>query len=121
MSPQKTRVLIVEDEPDALELMQWWTEQRGWDVRTATTGQAAIEIGRVFLPDVLITDYCLQDDVNGVDVIEQLRSAGASMRCVLVTGLLRNALGEDVRRLRGVPILTKPFDFKRLGEVIADC
>jgi DNA-binding response OmpR family regulator len=114
------RVLLVEDELAALELMQWWTEERGWEVRTARSGQVAVEIGKLFKPDVLITDYCLQDDVNGVDVIQQLRSADASVRCVLVTGLLPNALGEDVRRLQGVPVLTKPFTFKRLGELIGN-
>jgi DNA-binding response OmpR family regulator len=114
-----TRVLIVEDELAALELMQWWTEELGWEVRTARSGQVAVEIGKLFKPDVLITDYCLQDDVNGVEVIQQLRGADSSMRCVLVTGLLSNALGEDVRRLHGVPVLNKPFTFKRLGELIA--
>jgi DNA-binding response OmpR family regulator len=114
------RVLIVEDELAALELMQWWTEEHGWEVRTARSGQVAVEIGKLFKPDVLITDYCLQDEVNGADVIQQLRSADASVRCVLVTGLLPNALGEDVRRLRDVPVLTKPFTFKRLGELLAN-
>jgi two-component system, OmpR family, response regulator len=112
------RVLIVEDELAALELMQWWTEEHGWEVRTARSGQAAVEIGKVFKPDLLITDYCLQDEVNGVEVIQQLRGADSSMCCVLVTGLLPNALGEDVRQLYGVPVLTKPFTFKRLGELI---
>jgi two-component system, cell cycle sensor histidine kinase and response regulator CckA len=112
------RVLIVEDELAALELMQWWTEDHGWEVRTARSGQVAVEIGKLFKPDVLITDYCLQDDVNGADVIQQLRNVDASVRCVLVTGLLPNALGEDARRLHDVPVLTKPFTFKRLGELI---
>ncbi len=117
-SSQVTRVLIVEDEPDALELMQWWTEEQGWEVQIARSGRAAVEMGKSFKPDLLITDYFLQDDVSGLDVIEQLRSQGSDARCVLVTGLMGSALAEDVRRLEGVPILTKPFDFKRLGELL---
>lgn len=113
------RVLVVEDEVDALELIQWWTEDQGWDVRTARSGQAALELGKSFKPEVLITDYLLQDDVNGVDVIEQLRNDDAKVRCVLVTGLLRNTLVDEVRRIGNVPILTKPFDFRRLSELIS--
>lgn len=111
------RVLIVEDEPDALELLRDWTEARGWAVRTARTGHTALEVGRSFHPDIVITDYTLEGDINGLDVIEGLRREGSGRRCVLVTGVLGNALGEDVRRLHGVPILTKPFDLERLAEL----
>jgi two-component system OmpR family response regulator len=118
-NPRSRRVLIVEDEADALELLQDWTEAQGWEVRTASTGQDALEIGRSFKPEVLITDYILQGEVNGLDVIERLRREGSARRCVLVTGVLGDALAEDVRRLHGVPILTKPFDLGRLAELMA--
>jgi two-component system OmpR family response regulator len=113
------RILLVEDEEDALELMQWWVEEQGFDVRTARTGEAALDIGRSFKPDFLVTDYLLQDDLTGADVIDELRNANGNVRCVLVTGLLQNALSRDAQRLDGVPILTKPFDFKRLGALLS--
>jgi CheY-like chemotaxis protein len=113
------RVLIVEDETDALETLQSCTEGLGWIVRTARSAQAAVQIGKTFKPHVLITDYFLQDDLNGVDVIEQLRAADSKLRCVLVTGELQMALLERVRRIHGVPILAKPFDIHRLEELIS--
>lgn len=113
------RVLIVEDDADALELLASWTEQQGWEVRTAHSGEEALEIGKGFRPHLLIVDYLLRGEANGLDVIERLKRDVQQMRCVLVTGLLGNALSEDVRRLHGVPILTKPFDFNRLGELLA--
>jgi two-component system CheB/CheR fusion protein len=118
-SSHRRRVLIVEDEPDALETLQDWIKTQGWHVRTAQTGQAALQIGKSFQPDLLITDYLLQDDLTGLDVIAQLRTTGMKFRCILVTGMLQNALLEGVHRVHGVPILTKPFDFQRLGELIA--
>lgn len=122
MTPSRERrVLIVEDEPDALELIHWWTEAQGWDARTARTGSEALQISSFFKPEVLITDYYLDGEINGLDVIEKVRSASTTgVRCVLVTGVLGRALAEDVRRLHGVPILTKPFDFERLGELLTD-
>lgn len=119
MCSDKRRMLIVEDEADALELIQWWTEAQGWDVRTAQRGQAALEIGRTFKPDFLITDYFLQDDVNGIEVIEQLRTSDPKLHCVLITGLLGQSLKREVNRLQNVPILAKPFDFHRLEELIS--
>lgn len=119
MASEKGRMLIVEDEADALELIQWWTEAQGWDVRTAQRGQAAVEIGKAFKPDILITDYFLQDDVNGIEVIEQLRTGDPNLHCVLVTGLLGHSLKREVHRLQNVPILAKPFDFHRLDELLS--
>jgi two-component system OmpR family response regulator len=113
------RVLVVEDEPDALETLQLWAQTHGWEVRAVQTGAAALETNESFRPDVVITDYLLKDEVNGVDVIVQLRKSGHKMRCVLVTGMLDAALLEGVCRIHGVPILVKPFDFERLAALIS--
>lgn len=114
------RILIVEDEPDALELLVSWIQhQRGWEVRSAQSGKSAIELSKTFKPDVVVSDYLLQDDVTGVDVIAEVQSHDAPVRCVLVTGVLRKAL-LDVQRINGVPILTKPLDFRRLRRIISD-
>lgn len=114
------RILIVEDEPDALELLvSWIRHQRGWEVRSAQSGQGAIELTKTFKPDVVISDYMLQDDVTGVDVIAEVQSHEEPVCCVLVTGVLRRAI-LDAQRISGVPILTKPLDFRRLQRIISE-
>jgi DNA-binding NtrC family response regulator len=114
------RILIVEDEPDALEMLVSWVQhQRGWEIRSAHSGKSAIELSKTFKPDVVISDYLLQDDVTGVDVIAEVQSHDAPVRCVLVTGVLRKAL-LDAQRISGVPILTKPLDFRRLQRLISE-
>jgi DNA-binding response OmpR family regulator len=112
-------VLVVEDEPDALETLQLWAQSQGWEVRAVQSGAAALGMNESFHPDVVITDYLLKDDVSGVDLIVQLRKSGHKLRCVLVTGMLESALLEGVCRLHGVPILVKPFEFERLAELIS--
>lgn len=114
------RILIVEDELDALELLVSWIQhQRGWEVRSVQSGQGAIEISKTFKPDVVISDYMLQDDVTGVDVIAEVQSRDTPVRCVLVTGVLRKAI-VDAQRISGVPILTKPLDYRRLRRIISE-
>src|SRR5688572_17587396 len=113
------RILIVEDEPEALELLVSWVQhQRGWEVRSAQSGKSAIELSKTFKPDVVVSDYMLGDDITGVDVIAEV-CRDAAVRCVLVTGVLKKAL-LDVQRISGVPILTKPLDFRRLQRIISD-
>ena len=115
------RILVVDDEPDTLATIASWLEARGaCEVRTAQTGEAAVELSRSFQPDVLITDYLLPGEVTGVDLIARLRQRGTKVRCVLVTGVLQMALLEAVRRLHGIPILIKPFDLHRLGDLIGN-
>ena len=114
------RMLIVEDEPDALQLLvSWMQHQRGWEVRSAQSGRSAVELSKTFRPDVVIADYLLRDDVTGVDVIAELQGREQPVRCILVTGVLGRAL-QDVQRIHGVPILTKPLDFRRLGRLLAE-
>ena len=114
------RILIVEDEPEALELLvSWVLHQRGWEVRSAQSGKSAIELSKTFKPDVVVSDYLLQDEVTGVDVIEEVQSHHTPVRCVLVTGVLRKAT-LDAQRINGVPILTKPLDFRRLQRIISE-
>jgi two-component system, cell cycle sensor histidine kinase and response regulator CckA len=113
------RVLIVEDDTDALGVLRAWLETQGCTVRSARTGRLALEIGATFDPEVLITDYSLEGDLTGVDVIAELRNRAAKVRCVLVTGVLQNAMLESVKRIDRVPILTKPFDFSRLAELLS--
>ena len=114
------RMLIVEDEPDALEmLVSWMQHQRGWEVRSAQTGRSAVELSKTFKPDVVIADYLLQDEITGVDVIAEVQSHQQPVRCILVTGRLAKAL-QDAQRINGVPILTKPLDFRRLGRLISE-
>lgn len=100
-------------------LVSWIHHQRGWEVRSAQSGRSAIELSKTFKPDVVVSDYLLQDDVTGVDVIAEVQSNDAPVRCVLVTGVLKKAL-LDVQRINGVPILTKPLDFRRLQRIISD-
>ncbi len=113
------RVLIVEDDTDALDVLRTWLETNGCTVRTARSGGLALEIGATFEPEVVITDYVLEGALTGVDVITAFKSRVGKPRCVLVTGVLQSAMLESVQRLDRVPILTKPFDFTRLAELLA--
>jgi DNA-binding response OmpR family regulator len=114
------RILIVEDEPDALEmLVSWIQHQRGWEVRSAQSGRTAVELSKTFKPDVVIADYLLQDDVTGVDVIAEVQAQKQAVRCVLVTGVLAKAL-RNAQRINGVPIMTKPLNFRRLSRLISE-
>jgi DNA-binding NtrC family response regulator len=112
-------VLIVEDDPDALDTLHAWTEQLGCEVRTVRSGTQALEVSSGFKPHVLITDYLLEDDVTGVDVIVGTKKQHLDVTCVLITAVLHEALRESLHRIHGVIILAKPVNLERLRPIIS--
>jgi CheY-like chemotaxis protein len=112
------RLLVVEDDVDMLQSLRAWAEHLECDVRTACSGNQALEVGRTFKPHVLITDYLLEGDLTGADVIVRMRTLFPELTCVLITGLLHEALRESLRRVHGVIILPKPVNFERLRRIV---
>jgi DNA-binding NtrC family response regulator len=112
------RLLLVEDDVDTLQALGEWAEHLGCDVRMARSGTQALEVGRAFKPHVLITDYLLEGDETGVDVIVRMRNLLSKVTCVLITGVLQEALRESLHRIDGVIILAKPVDFDRLRRIM---
>ena len=69
---QGIKVLIADDEPDILELVQYNLEKEGYQVVTASDGQKAIDMARLELPDVILLDI-MMPELDGVEVCRQLR------------------------------------------------
>ncbi len=67
------KVLVVDDEEPILELLKYNLEKQGFDVRTATDGQIAVDIAKKFHPDLVLLDI-MMPKVDGVEACRQLRA-----------------------------------------------
>jgi len=104
------RVLVVDDEVDALEILSWLLTDHGCDVRTASDPRQAVSLGREFRPTLLITDYLLSDAATGLDVIRELREqVDPALPAVLVTGMDPSLMRDELQALGNVEVLKKPF------------
>src|SRR6201992_2028984 len=108
-------LLVVEDEPNILELLSASLRYAGFDVLTATGGSEAVQAAQRHRPDLIVLDVMLPD-MDGFDVVRRLRGGGARIPVVFLT-----ARGAVEDRGRGPPLggedyVTKPFS---LEEVIA--
>ncbi|WDF72500.1 chemotaxis protein CheB [Novosphingobium sp. KACC 22771] len=86
---QPRRVLVVEDEPDVLDLLEQMLRGQGYEVRGA--GDAQLALGEVadgrFRPDVLLTDYNLPNGANGLDLLASLRTQlGGELPAIILSG-----------------------------------
>ncbi len=109
------RVLVVDDEPTLAELLSMALRYEGWDVRTATTGAAAVRTSREFNPDVVVLDIMLPD-VDGLTVLRRLRDTQIGVPVLFLTA--KDAVADRIAGLTagGDDYVTKPFS---LEEVVA--
>lgn len=70
---EKKKILIVDDEPDILEILSYNLEKEGYDVSTAHHGKAGIKMAKKVRPDLIILDI-MMPKLNGLEVCEQLRN-----------------------------------------------
>ena len=110
-----TRLLVVEDEPNILELLSASLRYAGFDVVTAAAGTEAVQAAQRHRPDLIVLDVMLPD-MDGFDVVRRLRGGGARIPVVFLTA--RDATEDKIRGLTlgGDDYVTKPFS---LEEVIA--
>lgn len=66
------KILVVDDEADIIELLQYNLEQQGYVVETAFDGLQAIEKAKVFKPELVILDV-MMPKMNGIEASKQLR------------------------------------------------
>ncbi|HEX2772965.1 MAG TPA: response regulator transcription factor [Micromonosporaceae bacterium] len=115
MAAPKTeaRLLVVEDEPNILELLSASLRFAGFDVETATSGSAAVSAAKARRPDLVVLDVMLPD-LDGFEVIRQMRADGSRTPVVFLTA--RDATDDKIRGLTlgGDDYVTKPFSLEEL-------
>jgi DNA-binding response OmpR family regulator len=112
-APHLTTILIVEDSPDLVALLQRVLGGHGYCVRSARDGEAGLSSALENEPDLLILDVGLPRR-NGFEVVQELRRKGIHAPTLMLT-----ARGEISDRITGLDsgaddYLTKPFDTDEL-------
>lgn len=67
------RVLVVDDDPDIVELLEYNLRKEGYDVQTAPDGRKAVEQARTFLPELVLMDI-MMPHLDGIEAGRQLRA-----------------------------------------------
>lgn len=111
----KPKVLVVDDEPDALELVRFNLQAAGLEVLAAEDGETAVRKARAQLPDVIVLDLMLPE-VDGLEVCKILRrdASTSGVPIIMVT-----AKAAEVDRVLGLELgaddyVTKPFSVREL-------
>ena len=111
----KLRILVVDDEPEAVELLEFNLRQAGYDVASAVDGAAALKKTRALLPDLVVLDLMLPE-MNGLEVCKILRHDPATAAIPI---LMLTAKAAEIDRVLGLELgaddyVTKPFSPREL-------
>jgi two-component system phosphate regulon response regulator PhoB len=111
----KPKILVVDDEPDALELIQYNLKAAGYDVITAADGEEALKKARAANPALVILDVMLPE-VDGLEVCKRLRREPATAAVPII---MLTAKAGEIDRVLGLELgaddyVTKPFSPREL-------
>jgi two-component system alkaline phosphatase synthesis response regulator PhoP len=91
------RILLVDDEPDIIELVQYNLEKEGFVVATATNGQEALKTALDFRPDLVLLDV-MMPEMDGMETCAVLRTMPQMQHAVIA---FLTARGEDYSQIAG--------------------
>jgi DNA-binding response OmpR family regulator len=111
----KQRILVVDDNADSVAIMQTILENRGYEVRIAASGAAALDQLKAELPDLILLDV-MMPEVSGLQVLQQIKGDAVTEK---VPVILVTAKTHDDDVLSGYQYgadyyITKPFTAKQL-------
>ena len=116
------KLLVVDDDPLLLELMQDMLEGQGYALLLAANGAQAWEILQTGDVDIVLTDLVMPEQ-DGVSLITQIRRNFPGIRIIAMSGRSQNDLDIDwlqlVRVLGADATLTKPFSLEQMELLLA--
>jgi two-component system phosphate regulon response regulator PhoB len=111
----KTRILVVDDEPEAVELVEFNLKQAGFDVVSAGDGVEALKKAREQSPALIVLDVMLPE-VDGMEICKTLRRDKSTAKTPII---MLTARAAEIDRVLGLELgaddyITKPFSPREL-------
>ncbi|MCI0499403.1 MAG: response regulator [Planctomycetales bacterium] len=115
----KTKILVIDDEPNIVQTLKDRLEMNEYMVFTADNGQEGLKVARQESPDLVLLDV-IMPIMDGHEMLEQLRRQewGRQISVIMLTA---RSQAQDIARARACDIedyIIKPFDLSELLEKI---
>ncbi|MGD0267120.1 MAG: response regulator [Candidatus Methylomirabilota bacterium] len=107
------RVLVVDDEPYAVELLQECLTAKGYEVLTASDGEEALRKVKEERPHVILLDVRMPK-MSGLEVLRRVREMDHEVGVIMVTAVNEEETGNQALQMGAFDYITKPLDFQYL-------
>lgn len=114
---ERSRILLVDDDPNHLRLLAIRLQRAGYEVETAPNGKKAISVLPTFRPHLVVTDVRMEE-MDGLSLFDAIHSQQATLPVVMLTahGTIPDAVAATQRGV--FAYLTKPFQSEELLTVV---
>jgi len=107
------KILLIDDEIDALESLASWFEELGYITYKASRGKEGIDLAMKFNPDVVITDINMPD-INGIEVLSAIKEYDEHIQVIVITAYDDMQTTIMAMQKGAFDYIEKPLDIKRL-------
>ncbi len=105
--------LIVDDEVEICDFLKSFFEERNFEVKTASSGQAALDVAEQFRPNVMLLDIKMPV-MDGIQVLGSIKKKYPKTKVIMVTALETRDKIEECLRLGADNYITKPLSLEYL-------
>ena len=102
------RILVVDDEPEWLDILSLLFTRKGWDVQTALSGEAAWSAMGERSYDLVLCDLSMPD-ISGIELLKRVRAVDSVLPFVIMTGVGTIETAVQAVQLGAYSYITKPF------------
>ncbi len=112
-------LLIVDDETEICDFLKTFFEEREFDVRTAHSGEEAMEQVEKSKPQVVLLDVHMPG-MDGMKVLREIKSRYPGVKVIMVTALETREKIEEAMRLGADNYITKPLSLEYLEKDVQE-
>ena len=108
-----SKILVVDDEVKACELLKRFLEKKGYEVIMSNNGEDAIQKVKNNKPDVMLLDIKMPE-MGGIEALKRVREFDKYVGIIMVTAVKEEDVGREALKSGADEYITKPIDFDYL-------
>jgi len=112
------KILIVDDDKDLCKIFSDILKEEGYFVKIAYDGESAINKLKDKKYNLMVLDYKLKDDKNGLQVLEEAKQIDPSLITIMISAYGNKEVRARAKKLGTYSFLDKPFNIKRLINIV---
>ena len=95
MKKTSTKILVVDDDPDIIEILTYNLSNEGYNVKSAVNGVEALKKAKKFIPDIILLDV-MMPEMDGIEACSKLREIKSLSKAMII---FLSARGEDFTQI----------------------
>jgi len=111
------RVLVVDDEPDSVELLREFLATKGYEVLSASDGEEALRKVKADRPHLILLDVRMPG-MSGLEVLREVRQIDQEVGVIMVTAVNEEETGRQALELGAFDYIVKPLDLAYLERTL---